>query len=160
MTRKKSYVWFLNSRHSRWMYANSWYPSCCRRGSGIITKRSDPQKGDQHEKNHYRIGEPRNRNSASCDWHPTRGYPAIPTISFIPSPLKSSIIRNMRRPIPNTSWWTSMQMKGSPAHEWTSGMISIACFGIVKRKNRPHHYKKPFPDSPGNTAELFSGTRR
>lgn len=23
MTRKKSYVWFLNSRHSRWMYANS-----------------------------------------------------------------------------------------------------------------------------------------
>ena len=23
MTRKKSYVWFLNSCHSRWMYANS-----------------------------------------------------------------------------------------------------------------------------------------
>lgn len=23
----------------------------------------------------------------------------------------------------NTSWWTSTQMKRSPAHEWTSGMI-------------------------------------
>lgn len=52
-----------------------------------------------------------------------RGYPADPTISFIPSPLKSSIIRNMRRPTRNTSWWTSTQMKRSPAHEWTSGMI-------------------------------------
>ena len=32
-------------------------------------------------------------------------------------------IRSMRRPIRNTSWWTFTQMKRSPAHEWTSGMI-------------------------------------
>ena len=37
-----------------------------------------------------------------------------------------NIIRNMLHSIPNTSWWTSMPMKASPEHAWTSGMISTA----------------------------------
>ena len=57
---------------------------------------------------------------------PYTRYPAIPRISSTLSQRRSNIIRNTLHSIPNTSWWTFMPTKASPAHAWTNGMISTA----------------------------------